>query len=62
MKIDIFSINGKLVKTLSSTIFAGFREESISWNIDENIDKGIFYRLTVQSKNDETISQKQRNL
>ena len=64
VKIDIFSINGKLVKTLSSTIFAtGFREESISWNIDSSIDKGIYiYRLTVQSQNDESISQKTEKL
>ena len=64
IRLDIFSISGDLVKTISGTIFTtGFREESISWNIDSSIDPGIYiYRLWVQSQNDETISQKTEKL
>ena len=62
--IDIFSINGHLVKTISSTIFTtGFREESLYWNIDPSVDPGIYiYRLAIKSKNDETMSQKTEKL
>jgi len=64
VNVDIFSLNGRLVKTLSSTIFTtGFREESISWDIDSSIDPGIYlYRLSVKSQNDDSIAQKTEKL
>ena len=62
--LDIFSLTGALVKRISTTIFAtGFREKSISWDIDSSVDSGIYiYRLSAKSKNDDTISQKTEKL
>ena len=62
--VDIFSLNGKLIKTLSKNTFStGFRDESIVWNIDAGVSRGIYiYRLSVQSEFDESISQKTEKL
>ena len=59
-RIDIFSLNGKLIKTLTNQQEAtGFRDENLLWNISSNIEKGIYiYRLSVKSENDNSISQK----
>ena len=64
VRVDIFSLNGELVKTLSSSIFTtGFRDESITWNIDPSITRGIYiYRLLINSQNDNSISQKTEKL
>mgnify|MGYP003329771170 CR=1 FL=1 len=58
--MDIFSLNGKLIKTLTNQQEAtGFRDETLLWNISSNIEKGIYiYRLSVKSKNDNSVSQK----
>jgi len=62
--IDIYSLNGKLVKSLSKSVLStGFRDESISWNIDSSIEKGIYvYKVLVQSQNDDMISEKSQKL
>ena len=60
VKIDVFSLNGQLIKTISSQELAtGFRNESLSWSITNNIDKGIYiYRISVKSENDNSMAQK----
>ena len=64
LRLDIFGLNGELVKTLSTNILStGFRDQSITWNIDSNVSRGIYiYRLSVQSNNDGSISQKTEKL
>tara|TARA_Y100000994_G_scaffold246867_1_gene251064 strand:- start:5538 stop:9368 length:3831 start_codon:yes stop_codon:yes gene_type:complete len=64
VRLDIFGLNGELVKTLSTNILStGFRDQSITWNIDSSISRGIYiYRLSVQSGDDNSISQKTEKL
>ena len=64
VRLDIFGLNGELVKTLSTNILStGFRDQSITWNIDSSVSRGIYiYRLSVQSNNDSSISQKTEKL
>ena len=64
IRIDIFSLNGQLIKTISDIELAtGFRNESITWHIDENVNPGIYiYRLLVKSKNDNSIAEKTEKL
>tara|TARA_Y100000994_G_C15703793_1_gene446505 strand:- start:6611 stop:10495 length:3885 start_codon:yes stop_codon:yes gene_type:complete len=64
ISVDIFSLNGDLVKSLSRSVVAtGFRDNSISWSIDNSISRGIYiYRLSVKSKNDGSTSQKTEKL
>ena len=53
--IQIFTISGKLVKTLKNNIInSGFRDESITWNgLDEfgdKLAKGVYvYKIFVKS-------------
>ena len=60
VQIDVFSLNGQLIKTISNQELAtGFRNESLSWSITNNIDKGIYiYRISVKSENDNSMAQK----
>jgi len=62
--VDIFSLNGELIKTLSKNTFtSGFRDESIVWDIDPAVSRGIYvYRLSIQSEYDQSISQKTEKL
>jgi len=62
--VDIFSLNGELIKTLSSEVLStGFRDESIVWNISSDVSRGVYvYRLSVKSENDNSISQKTEKL
>ena len=64
VRIDIFSLDGTLIKTLSNIAQAtGFRNESIVWSISPSIPKGIYiYRLSVNSQNDGSISEKTEKL
>ena len=62
--IDIFSLNGQLIETLSNTIVStGFRNESMIWNIDDSVERGIYiYRVSVKSQNDNSITEKTQKL
>ena len=64
VKIDIYSLDGKLVNRISkSVVSSGFREVSAKWNIDESIPKGIYlYKLHVQSQLDQSIIEKTEKL
>jgi hypothetical protein len=64
IRIDIFSLNGQLIKTLSNSVVStGFRNHSIVWNIDDSVERGIYiYKVSVTSKNDNTISEKTNKL
>ena len=64
IRIDIFSLNGQLIKTISKSVMStGFRDKSISWNIDDSIRRGIYiYRLSVKSQTDNSISEKTEKL
>ena len=64
IRIDIFSLSGQLIKTLSNTsMSSGFRNESMVWYIDDSIKRGIYiYRVLVSSQNDNSISEKTEKL
>ena len=64
VRIDIFSLSGQLIHTLSNTIIStGFRNESMIWNIDDSVERGIYiYRVSVKSQNDNSISEKTEKL
>jgi len=64
VRIDIFSLSGQLIHTLSNTIVStGFRNESMVWHIDESVERGIYvYKVFVKSKNDNSISEKTEKL
>lgn len=64
VRIDIFSLSGQLIHTLSNTIIStGFRNESMIWNIDDSVERGIYiYKVSVKSKNDDSISEKTEKL
>ena len=64
VRIDIFSLNGKLIKTLSNNfVSTGFRNESMIWNIDANVERGFYiYRISVKSQNDDSIAEKTEKL
>ena len=64
IRIDIFSLNGQLIKTISKSVMStGFRDKSISWSIDNSIRRGIYiYRLSVKSQTDNSISEKTEKL
>lgn len=57
IKIEIFTITGKLVKTLTKTIYAsGYRDDSIEWDgrddYGDKLAKGVYiYRVTVMDTN-----------
>ena len=62
--IQVFSVSGKLVKTLSSEIInSGFRDDSIVWDgfddFGDKLGKGVYiYRVTLKSKNDGSKAEK----
>ena len=62
--IQVFSVSGKLVKTLSSEIInSGFRDDSIVWDgfddFGDKLGKGVYiYRVTLKSKNDGSNAEK----
>jgi len=64
VQIQIFTISGKLVKTINKTILSvGNLSRSISWNgLDDfgsKIGKGVYvYKLKVSSLNSNTTAQK----
>ena len=64
IRIDIFSLNGELIKTISSKEFStGFRNESLTWSIDDSVERGIYiYRVIVKSEDDNSISEKTEKL
>ena len=64
IRVDIFSLNGQLIKTLTNTVLStGFRNKSISWQIDDSVERGIYvYRLSVTSQNDNSIAEKTEKL
>ena len=64
IRVDIFSLNGQLIKTLTKTVLStGFRNKSISWSIDDSVERGIYiYRLSVISQNDNSIAEKTEKL
>lgn len=64
LRIDIYSLDGKLVKSFSKSNQAtGFRNETITWDIDSSVPRGIYiYRLYLSSKNDNSISEKTEKL
>lgn len=61
VQIQIFDINGKLIKTLSEKITSGgYKTEPITWNgttdSGDNLSKGLYvYRLTVTKQNGDQV-------
>ena len=64
VQIDIFSLNGRLIKTLSQTFLPnGFNNIEMNWDIETNIDPGIYiYKVFIQSNNDESVGEKSEKL
>jgi flagellar hook assembly protein FlgD len=65
-KIEIFTVSGKLIKTLSQTInTAGNRSNEVEWDgkdeYGNRIGRGVYlYRLTVQSADGKRAQKMQR--
>jgi hypothetical protein len=66
MRIEIFTVSGKVVKTIQQTInTAGFRVDDISWDglddYGDKIGKGVYiYRITLKDEAGKKVSEYQK--
>ena len=62
--IDIFSLNGQLIKSISKSFLpSGLNNVKIDWDINANVNPGIYiYKVLITSNNNESIGEKSEKL